>query len=81
MLAAAATATWLDPAFAPWLRLAALGAGCGVIYVLRGVALSGRGLAGLLDLAAAPVYVAWKLATFRRAGPHAAWTPTRRRAP
>jgi cellulose synthase/poly-beta-1,6-N-acetylglucosamine synthase-like glycosyltransferase len=36
-------------------------------YVSRGVVLSGAGIRGFLDLAAAPAYVAWKLAlTLRR---------------
>jgi hypothetical protein len=50
-------------------------------YVLRGVALSGRGVAGLLDLAAAPFYVLWKLATMLRRFERGVWMPTRRRAP
>lgn len=43
---------------APW----ALAIGMVVVYVLRGVALSGTGARGLLDLAWAPVYMTWKLA-------------------
>ena len=31
------------------------------VYVLRGVALSGMGLAGLADLLWVPVYIIWKL--------------------
>ncbi len=46
-------------AIAPWLWAAAI-AGI-VIYVLRGWALSGVGLTGLLDLMWAPFYVIWKL--------------------
>lgn len=45
-------------AVAPW----ALSVAMIVLYVLRGVALSETGLRGLLDLAWAPVYIAWKLA-------------------
>jgi 1,2-diacylglycerol 3-beta-glucosyltransferase len=33
-----------------------------VIYVFRGVLLSGLGLRGFVDLAAAPVYIIWKIA-------------------
>jgi 1,2-diacylglycerol 3-beta-glucosyltransferase len=47
-----------------WSPVAAWGA-CGLMlatYVARGVVLSGAGLRGFADLAAAPVYVAWKLA-------------------
>jgi len=38
-----------------------LGLGAVVAYVLRGWMVSGTGLRGLLDLALAPVYVAWKM--------------------
>lgn len=45
---------------APWLwGAAALGL---LLYVGRGLTLSGLGLRGLLDLAWAPVYIVWKLA-------------------
>jgi len=44
---------------APWLWGASA---LGIIgYVLRGVALSGMGLAGLADLLWVPVYIIWKL--------------------
>ncbi|MDP9001837.1 MAG: glycosyltransferase family 2 protein [Myxococcota bacterium] len=43
---------------APWV----IAIGMVVVYVLRGVALSGTGARGLLDLAWAPVYMTWKLA-------------------
>jgi 1,2-diacylglycerol 3-beta-glucosyltransferase len=50
-----------------------------VAYVVRGVVLSGAGLRGLVDLAAAPVYVAWKLALgLRRQRSDASWTRTLR---
>ena len=45
-------------AIAPW----ALSVVMIVSYVLRGLVLSETGLRGLLDLAWAPVYIAWKLA-------------------
>jgi 1,2-diacylglycerol 3-beta-glucosyltransferase len=49
----------------PWtLALAALS-----LYVARGVVLSGSGLRGVLDLAAAPAYVVWKLALALRRSP------------
>jgi GT2 family glycosyltransferase len=47
-------------------------------YVLRGVALSGAGPRGLLDLAAAPAYVAWKLAVRLGRGRKDDWVRTRR---
>jgi len=81
LLALAALAARVDPALAPWAWLAAFAAGCVAVYVARGVALSGRGLRGVLDLAAAPLFVAWKLATLLRPFDRATWVPTRRRAP
>jgi len=42
---------------APWILASVML----VFYVLRGVALSGLGLRGLLDLLWAPVYIVWKL--------------------
>jgi hypothetical protein len=49
---------------APGVSLAAYGVGLGAVvaYVLRGWMVSGTGARGLLDLALAPVYVAWKVA-------------------
>jgi cellulose synthase/poly-beta-1,6-N-acetylglucosamine synthase-like glycosyltransferase len=61
--------------------LAALG--CVAAYVLRGWALSGAGARGLLALAAAPAYVAWKLALRLRGDGRAArgeWVRTAREA-
>lgn len=52
-------AIWLGAVVAPWLwGLATLAI---VGYVGRAVALSGMGLAGVADLAWAPVYIVWKL--------------------
>lgn len=51
-------------------------------YVVRGWSLSGTGVRGLLDLAAAPLYVAWKL-TLRFSGSNRAnreWVRTEREA-
>jgi 1,2-diacylglycerol 3-beta-glucosyltransferase len=51
-----------------------------VIYVARGVILSGAGWLGFVDLAAAPLYVVWKLALrLRRRNDHA-WHRTKREA-
>jgi 1,2-diacylglycerol 3-beta-glucosyltransferase len=49
-------------------------------YVSRGVLLSGAGARGFLDLAAAPVYVAWKLALRLRPAPRTkdTWVRTAR---
>ncbi len=57
-----------------------LGLGSVVAYVLRGWMVSGTGLRGLLDLALAPVYVAWKMTLrFRKpARATADWVRTER---
>ena len=56
-------------AVAPWIWGASL-AGV-LLYVLRGWALSGIGLYGLVDLLWAPIYVIWKLTLrFRHRGQH-----------
>jgi 1,2-diacylglycerol 3-beta-glucosyltransferase len=56
-------------AVAPWIWGASL-AGV-LLYVLRGWALSGIGLYGIVDLLWAPVYVIWKLTLrFRHRGQH-----------
>ena len=61
----------------PWL----LSALFMVLYVLRGVQLSGVGLRGLADLAWAPVYMAWKVTLLRgRTGSSTDWVRTAREA-
>ena len=54
-----------------------------LLYVLRGWAVSGTGLRGLLDLALAPVYVVWKASLrFRRpARATSEWVRTEREGP
>jgi 1,2-diacylglycerol 3-beta-glucosyltransferase len=47
-------------------------------YVSRGVFLSGSGFRGFVDLAAAPVYVAWKLTLRWRGTKDTAWVRTTR---
>lgn len=47
------------------------------VYVVRGVVLSGTGLRGFVDLAAAPAYVTWKLALRLRGGGRS-WVRTSR---
>lgn len=76
---------WLASAALCWFAQAPLvsawiWSGCVLsvaLYVLRGWAVSGTGARGLLDLALAPVYVAWKL-TLRRRGRSDAWVRTKR---
>jgi 1,2-diacylglycerol 3-beta-glucosyltransferase len=47
-------------------------------YVSRGVLLSGSGLRGFVDLAAAPVYVAWKITLRFRGAKESSWVRTTR---
>ena len=60
---AASTAAWVR-GYVGWQPVAVWGTCILMLvsYVVRGVFLSGAGLRGFLDLAAAPAYVAWKLA-------------------
>jgi cellulose synthase/poly-beta-1,6-N-acetylglucosamine synthase-like glycosyltransferase len=81
LVAGATAAALYDPAYARWVVPTVACAACVVAYVLRGVALSGRGLAGLADLAAAPFFVLWKLVIGRRRYDRTEWAPTRRRGP
>lgn len=54
---------------------------CLLLYAVRGWALSGVGMRGILDLAWAPVYVLWKASLlFERARPEAEWVRTSREA-
>jgi 1,2-diacylglycerol 3-beta-glucosyltransferase len=66
-----------------WLAALSLFSCCAVAlvaYVLRGWSLSGTGARGLLDLAAAPLYVIWKSSLVLRRREHArgVWVRTRR---
>ena len=77
LLIAGAASAW-RPVFVPWLWL---GTGCAlaaVLYVLRGWQLSGVGAQGLLDLARAPGFLAWKLVTMTRKNKEAGWVRTER---
>lgn len=73
---AAAAAAW-QPAWAFWLVWPALSLFAIALYVLRGWQLSGTGARGLLDLAAAPVFVLWKLLAMLRPR-SAGWVRTQR---
>ncbi|MEO8445218.1 MAG: glycosyltransferase family 2 protein [Gammaproteobacteria bacterium] len=74
--AALGTATTGVPVGWLWLA-AACGAGL-LLHVLRGWQLSGIGLIGLVDLARAPFFVAWKLLLSRRSRSATEWIRTRR---
>ncbi len=90
-LAGAAAAGWALATLAAllwggrlWLPVAAwsFAVGALVLYVLRGWAVSRTGLRGLLDLALAPAYVAWKVTLGRSAKvvSDAHWVRTAREA-
>lgn len=73
---AAAAAAW-QPAWSFWLAWPVVSILAIALYVLRGWQLSGTGARGLLDLAAAPVFVVWKLAAMLRPRT-AGWVRTQR---
>jgi cellulose synthase/poly-beta-1,6-N-acetylglucosamine synthase-like glycosyltransferase len=52
-----------------------------VIYILRGWQLSGAGLQGLLDLARAPFFLAWKILVMVRGRESKEWVRTKRERP
>ncbi len=67
-----------EPTMDIWLWL---GIGCAVslvLYVLRGWQLSKVGLLGLVDLARAPFFVAWKVMLMVRSRASAEWVRTKR---
>ena len=67
-----------EPTMDVWLWL---GIGCAVslvLYVLRGWQLSKVGLLGLVDLARAPFFVAWKVMLMVRSRASAEWVRTKR---
>jgi cellulose synthase/poly-beta-1,6-N-acetylglucosamine synthase-like glycosyltransferase len=69
------------PNFMVWVWLAM---GCNVslvYYVMRGWQLSGTGARGLLDLAAAPVYLAWKVILMASRSQAQGWVRTDREKP
>lgn len=79
LLVAALLAAWLNPQFAPWVWLSLAGISIVGAYILRGWQLSGTGARGLLDLAAAPAFVIWKVLLM--AGPRGSgeWIRTERK--
>lgn len=71
---------WLGHPAAAWLALSLACAASLAAYVLRGWWLSGVGWRGLLDLAAAPFFLVWKLAVMLRPGGNS-WVRTERERP
>jgi len=81
LLLLAAGVTWWQAALQNWLWLGfACMAGL-VLYVLRGAQLSGMGWRGFVDLAAAPLFLVWKLATMFRRRESQGWVRTERERP
>ena len=70
---------WL-PAVRPWLWVSVGCAACVSAYVLRGWRLSGIGARGILDLARAPAFLAWKLILMLRRE-SSEWVRTERERP
>ena len=75
-----------EAALAPWHASAAqwlwLGSACAaslLLYVLRGWQLSGMGALGLVDLARAPFFLAWKVLLLLRSRGSLTWVRTTRR--
>jgi len=75
---AAALAPWQASAL-PWLWLGGACATALVLYVLRGWQLSGMGVLGLVDLARAPFFLAWKVVLLLRSRGSRTWVRTTRR--
>jgi len=77
----AGIATWLHLSLWPWLSIGLACACAVVVYVLRGWQLSGIGAQGLLDLARAPAFMAWKMLLMLRRSKPAEWIRTDREKP
>jgi cellulose synthase/poly-beta-1,6-N-acetylglucosamine synthase-like glycosyltransferase len=78
LLLGAGLVSWWDPTAMHWLWLACGCAASLALYVLRGWQLSGMGAAGLLDLARAPFFIAWKVLLMLQPR-ESAWVRTRRK--
>jgi 1,2-diacylglycerol 3-beta-glucosyltransferase len=79
LLVAALLAAWLNPGFAPWIWLSLAGIGIVGAYILRGWQLSGIGASGLLDLAAVPVFIIWKVMLMASPRGSGEWVRTERK--
>jgi 1,2-diacylglycerol 3-beta-glucosyltransferase len=77
----AAIAVWLLPVALLWLWLGLACVFALVLYVLRGWQLSGLGRQGLIDLARAPFFIAWKVVLMLRKRDSKTWVRTDREAP
>jgi 1,2-diacylglycerol 3-beta-glucosyltransferase len=71
-------ATWWQPALQGWLWLGGACALSLILYVLRGWQLSGIGSQGLIDLARAPAFLAWKVVLMLKRRSSNEWVRTDR---
>ena len=77
----AGLATWRHNSFGIWLWLAAACASGLALYVARGWQLSGIGARGIVDLARAPFFLAWKVILMLRPRRSGEWVRTQREKP
>jgi hypothetical protein len=81
LLLLSALLQWWTGAYWGWVYLSLGCVLCLLLYVLRGWQLSHTGVRGLLDLAGAPVFVAWKVFLMIGRQHSAEWVRTERKAP
>jgi cellulose synthase/poly-beta-1,6-N-acetylglucosamine synthase-like glycosyltransferase len=78
LLILAALASTQVPSLQIWVWLSAGCAAAAILYILRGWSLSGVGPRGLLDLARAPFFLAWKLLVMVGRRDSKEWVRTKR---
>jgi cellulose synthase/poly-beta-1,6-N-acetylglucosamine synthase-like glycosyltransferase len=81
LLLLAALLQWWTGAYLEWLYLSLGCLMCLALYVFRGWQLSHTGVRGLLDLAGAPAFVAWKVVLMIGRQRSAEWVRTERKSP
>lgn len=81
LLAAALFAAWFQAGHFHWIWVALACAATIALYVLRGWQLSGTGLRGLVDLAAAPMFLGWRIVSVLTRRKSAEWVKTDRESP
>lgn len=81
LIVLAAALSWWAPVLLPWLFVGIGGLGAIALYVLRGWQLSGIGARGLVDLARAPLFLAWKVLLMLKRRTSDEWIRTEREKP
>lgn len=81
LLLLAALLQWWTGAYLGWVYVSLGCVFCLLLYVFRGWQLSHTGVRGLLDLAGAPAFVAWKLLLMIGRQHSAEWVRTERKSP